>query len=239
MAERFETVELIKADKVRSYFPQNLSDLFGTGSNISFFGITYNGGYKEGGVPVAKSRSLYLAATYDTRLEHPNILDKCDMRESPRKWIWKEGHDFIDLRAKHSELDYQNPLLILWLSSHLIKEDKDFVFIEFLRYADHEQLRGRGIATQVFESVCTKCKTDGQKYIYVDDRSTGWPSQSRLIGVRWLPQEMFDEICDTYYDKPREEVFNVPMSRNLVRVLDDVLHERIYQQMLDQIQATK
>jgi hypothetical protein len=234
MAERYESKELIAAGEVGKYFPKNISELVGTGTNISFFGLMYKGGYKEGSVPVAKSRSLYLAVTYDTRLEHPHILDRCDMRDSPKKWIWKESHDFLDLKVKYEELDHQNPLLIIWLSSHLIKEDKDFVFTEFLRYADHEQLRGSGIATQVFESICEKSRADNLKYIYVDDRSNGWPSQSRLMGVGWLPKEMFDEISSTYYDKPRDEVFNVPMSRNLVRVLDDAVHERLYQQLLEQ-----
>jgi len=233
MSESYESTGIIASSEVQEYFPKNLPEKFGLGENVSFFGLMDTGGYKQNGMPVAKYKSLYLTALYDTTLEHPEVLDHCDMKKSNRHWITREGRDFLELQNKHSELKYMSPLLVIILHSHLIKEDKDFIFANFLRYADHEELRGRGIATQVFESVCEKCRVDGLKYIYVADQSkTGWPSKSRLIGVNWLDPEMFDEICEAHWDEKRENVFHAPFTRNLVRVLDDKEHERLYWQMM-------
>jgi len=224
---------MIAPAEVQSYFPENFQERFGLGENISFFGINENGGYKQSGVPVAKYKSIYITLLYDSALPHPKILEGCDMKNSETPRISEEGLWFSELQRRYGELRQMRPLIIIRLSSHLIKEDKDFIFAEFLRYADHEALRGKGIAAQIFESLCEKCRNDGLKYLYVNDQSkNGWPSKSKLIWRNWLEKDMLDEIHSTYYDKPRDEVFHVPYSRNMVRVLDDSEHERLYQQML-------
>lgn len=232
MLNRYESTKLIAKSEVQSYFPGNVSELFGLEKNVYFFGLMKTGGYKQENVPVAKFKSLYLSVLYNTLLKHPDVLTSCDMKNSKRHRISEEGFEFSKLKKEHSELYSMDPLIILRLSSHLIKEDENFIFTELLRYADHEKFRGRGIATQVFEAICEKCRTDNLKYMYVDDRTkTGWPSRSRLIGKNWLTDGMFNEICATYYDKPRDEVFQVPYSANLIRILNDAEHEKLYQQM--------
>lgn len=226
--QRYENNILLPDKETRQYFPSNIAELYGL-DNAFFFGLKTDVRYEKLDTPIAKFRSLYLSALYDTRRPHPEILHNWDMHISENTNISREGEEFDRLKTEYPKLTYMKPILIIKLHSNIVKADEEFISTELFRYADHEKYHGRKIASQVFESICKKCQIDDIKYLYVNDQTTnGWPSTSRLIHVSHLPEEDTKRIHNTCYEKDIDEIFGLPSPSNLVRILNNEIHEELF-----------
>jgi len=224
----------LNPELVKSYFPEGIENLLGvTGEQLSFFGIRYeNMGRKPGG-EWEKLQQFYLAVV---GRELPAELRSLSFLKSRVDYIYEEGELFRDQFSQYyPSLEGTVPLLILRICGWGQPANLPYRVEELVRYADHEELRKRGLATSVVESVSRKLSSEGVKYLWVNSDWHRWPSGIKPLPVRLISEDIKEEIMrsiggeyipgtDACYDKFNECGFFI--------ITDKALHDKEYQTMM-------
>ncbi len=235
MEERIE--RLMNRDTVRRFFPRNLAELVSfPQEEIKCVGIESERTKEHKGELVI-SKELYLAAVVSNLFLFKRN-ERLDFRVSRNKWIRGEAefYDAIAERTYREQLYGYSPLLVLRIQNWTQPQTSPFQFAELLRYADHDQFRRRGIASAVFDTVCTELTERYQtQFVYANFGWTSAPKSLKAIPICFCSEETIEEIRRCF---PRDYYSDSSFERTrFLRFMDATRHAIEYGKAMERYEA--